>query len=223
MRKKSDNSGVSHVWENDFFAKPGALCWLLAFATAASGVFSQLTSFLGQLFLALAFRITPAALSGSACTESPLAGIAGSARSLFAYVFPMLCETALCVLTYAFADPRCGKRFLRYTLTGIFGITASGIWFFYSWHTLSRSGVFLITVGAFLLLLFSNTRLYDRILWFTVTGVLLLLAVVRGIAVSPSSAGEWYTFAAAISDYGKQLLYWILLGLFRHRYNVLHL
>lgn len=203
-----------------FLAKPGSLCWLLAFATAASGVLSQLASFLGQIFLELAFRITSVAQSSSSNIESPLAEIT---VSLFAYVFPLLCEIALCVLTYAFVDPRYSRRFVRYTLTGIFGITASGIWFFYSWHVPSRSSVFLVTVGAFLLLLFSHTRLSDRILWFTVTGVFLLLAAMRGIAVSPSSVGEWYAFAAAVSDYGKQLFYWILLGLFRNRCNNQHL
>lgn len=218
MAQERRSSGRTHVWNNDFFAKPGALCWLLAFSVAASGIIQQLLSLAGQLLLIIAGQYSEVAASLTTAWD----GITGSFVSIAAYIFPTLCEAALCVLTYAYADPLCGRRFLRYTLTGVIGVVLSGVWCFYGWQTVARSGVFLITVGAFLLLLFSNTRLSDRIIWYTVTGLLLLFAILRVASATPTTVGAWYTMVSILSGYGKQLLYWILLGLFRRRFNILH-
>lgn len=211
-----DKTNIRHIWDNDFFAKSGSLCWLLAFSVAASDVISQIVSLFGQLLLALTWQSVP--IDARTADLFPFSGV--TVGKLLAYLIPLLCNIALCVLTYAFADPRCGKRFVRYTLTGIFGIAASGVWFFLSWLWISTSGVFFITVGTFLLLLFSNTRLSDRILWCIITGMLLLFAVLRGILSAPDTIGEWFALSTVLSGYGKQLLYWSLIGIFRHRYNI---
>lgn len=219
MAQEKHASNRTHVWHNDFFAKPGALCWLLAFSVAASGILQQLLSLAGQIILTIAGQHSEVAASLTTVWD----GITDSIVSIVAYIFPALCEAALCVLTYAYADPLCGRRFLRYTLTGVIGVAASGVWFFYGWQNVARSGVFLITVGAFLLLLFSNTRLSDRIIWYTIAGLILLFAVLRVVSATPTTVGAWYAMANILSGYGKQLLYWILLGLFRRRFNTLHL
>ena len=54
-----DKTNIRHIWDNDFFAKPGSLCWLLAFSVAASDVISQIVSLFGQLLLALTWQSVP--------------------------------------------------------------------------------------------------------------------------------------------------------------------
>ncbi len=218
MARERRFSNPTHVWNNDFFARPGAMCWLLAFSVAVSGIFSKLLSLSGQIILTIARQYSDVAASMTTIWD----GITDSIVSIFAYIFPALCEVVLCMLTYAYADPLCGRRFLRYTLTGVIGVVVSGVWFFHNWQTVANSGVFFITVGAFLLLLFSNTRLSDRIIWYTIAGLILLFAILRVVSATPDTVGAWYTMANILSGYGKQLLYWILLGIFRRRYNTLH-